>query len=145
VNTVRIVTVRAAGRVQPFCAILRLGAAGRRCDNWSTGGLAVAVDLRTGRLGRDGFYGPKFGTRARRHPDTGVAFEGLQVPWFAEAASQACRLHAYFYGFHSIGWDIAIAPGGPVFLEGNDDWGLQSLQGPHGGLKRRFAAVLPKA
>ena len=144
VNTVRLVTTLMAGRATPLAAIVRIGAGGSRRDNWSTGGMAVTVDLETGWLGRYAFFKPGCGGKTDRHPETGVIFEGFQVPFFREAVRMATDLHRFYYGFHSIGWDIAITTDGPTFIEGNDDWGLQSLQGPHEGLRERFLATLPR-
>jgi len=144
VNTVRVITSLSEGQAKPFVAIVRMGttlsAAGT--DNWSVGGLVVAVDLETGRLGEFGLSKPGVATRTERHPDTGVVFADFQVPYIAELVTEACRLHTFFHGFQTIGWDVAITAEGPTFIEGNDDWGLQSLQGPHCGLKKKFLATL---
>jgi Sugar-transfer associated ATP-grasp len=142
INTIRLVTMVQEGEPRPFAAIIRLGAHGTERDNFSTGGIAIDIDIETGRLGKYGFIAPKFGTRTEHHPDTGMVFEGFNVPYFFEAVQAALKLHSFFYGFHSIGWDVAITPSGPSFLEGNDDWGLRSLQGPHGGLRDKFLSML---
>ena len=142
-NTVRLITMVLDGSPTTFGAVLRMGTKGSSRDTWSTGGVAVGIDLETGCLMKSGFFSPKCGTRVERHPDTGVVFEGFEVPHFLETVETAQRLHGYFYGFQSIGWDIGITPDGPSFVEGNDDWGLQSLQGPLGGLRKRFMAMVP--
>jgi hypothetical protein len=142
VNTVRLVTTLAGGQAGPLCAIVRIGSKGSQVDNWSVGGMAVAVDLETGRLGKYALFKPGYGTKVDRHPETGAVFDGFEVPFFREAVRLATELHKFFYGFHSIGWDIAITAAGPVFLEGNDDWGLAAVQGPCGGLRERFLASL---
>lgn len=142
VSTVRIVTTLSNGCLG---AVLRMGCKSSvtGIDNWSVGGIAAAIDLETGRLGKYGFFKPGKGTKTDRHPDTGVIFAEFQVPLFSETLAEACRLHSFFYGFHSIGWDIAITRDGPTFIEGNDDWSRQLLQGTLGGMKKRFLAMLP--
>lgn len=142
INTVRLVTMMVNNQPKPFAAIIRVGVEGSALDNWSTGGIAIDIDLETGILGRFGFHSPKFGTRVDRHPDTGFVFHGFKVPYIFDAVQMAVKLHGFFYSFHSIGWDIAITGEGPSFIEGNDDWGLQSIQGPYGGLRKRFASIL---
>ena len=74
--------------------------------------------------------------------DTDVVFKGFKVPLFDQVLQEACDLHKFFSAFHSIGWDIAITPTGTSFLEGNDDWGLQSVPQPYGGLRDEFLAML---
>jgi len=69
-----------------------------------------------------------FGKRTDRHPDTGFVFKGALLPHFKELVKQACQLHQYFYGTHSVGWDVAITADGPTFLEGNNSWEIPTLQ-----------------
>ena len=37
----------------------------------------------------------------------------------------------------SIGWDVAITPDGPLFIEGNDNWEI-TLHQTENGLKERW-------
>lgn len=123
VNTIRLITFNNNGKVEVFCAALRIGTKGRSVDNWGAGGMVVGIDHETGKLKRTGWFKPGFGGRVDKHPDTGVVFEGFQLPYFKEGVRMVCELHGYLYGIHSVGWDIAITPNGPIFIEGNDDWG----------------------
>ena len=138
VNTVRIVTVRSGDQFQPLSAMLRLGVKNTACDNLATGGVAVGLKIGTGQLLPQGIFKPGFGKWAVRHPETGFLFEGAKVPYFKEAVEMACSLHRYFYGIHSIGWDVAITPSGPVFLEGNNSWEIPTLQVFDKGLIQRY-------
>ncbi|MDO8302826.1 MAG: sugar-transfer associated ATP-grasp domain-containing protein, partial [Sedimentisphaerales bacterium] len=125
INTVRVVTAfDTNNRVIPLSAIVRIGSGGRFCDNWGFGGIAVGVDVQTGKLADYGMFRPDFGKRADHHPDTGAVFGDFVLPYFKETIALAAAVHQYFYGVHSIGWDFAITPTGPTCLEGNDDWGL---------------------
>ncbi|MHC4553591.1 MAG: sugar-transfer associated ATP-grasp domain-containing protein, partial [Planctomycetota bacterium] len=97
-------------------------------DNLSAGGIAVGLDIETGRLSDWGFFKPGFGKRIKTHPDTGFEFADFRLPLFQEACQMVCRLHEMFYGVHSIGWDVAITPSGPTILEGNNAWETPTLQ-----------------
>lgn len=142
VNTLRLVTARAGHRIEPLSALLRLGVKGSACDNLATGGMAVGIDLATGALSERGIFKPGFGKWASCHPDTGFEFKGARLPFFAEAVESACRLHAFFYGTHSIGWDIAFGKQGPLFLEGNNSWEIPTLQVFDRDLIRKFFNTL---
>ncbi|MDI6449691.1 sugar-transfer associated ATP-grasp domain-containing protein [Anaerobaca lacustris] len=138
VNTIRLITIRTRQTTLPFSAGLRMGTRGNHRDNWATGGLFACVDLASGRLGEEAFYKPGFGGRARKHPDSGVIFADVTVPHFREAVDLAVSLHPLFHGVASIGWDIAIADEGPVFIEGNDNWEISLHQAHEGGLREAF-------
>lgn len=122
VNTIRMITFNNHGKVEVFFAALRIGAKGNNVDNWAAGGILVGIDLQTGRLQKEGCFKPGYGLRTEKHPDTGITLKDFQIPFFNESVELARKLHTYLYGIHSIGWDIAITPHGPVFIEGNDDW-----------------------
>jgi hypothetical protein len=123
-NTIRLVTFNNDGQVQLFSAEQRFGAHGQSVDNWGAGGVGVAIDLITGRLRAEGLMKPGYGGRVLYHPNTRVPFADFQIPYFQEAVDLVCRLHRYFYGIHSIGWDICITEAGPLIIEGNDDWAM---------------------
>jgi hypothetical protein len=59
------------------------------------------------------------------------------------AVAAAARFHADLPGLHSIGWDIALTEGGPVFIEGNQEWGTGILMTAHPSLVPRFRALFP--
>lgn len=143
VNTLRLITVLAAGRAEPFSCILRVGCGGNRVDNTAKGGVFMRVDLEAGVLRGDGYYWPDHGTRTPRHPDTGIAFDGYPLPFVREAVDLALDLHSgVLCGMHSIGWDLVIAEDGPLVLEANDNWEIPHAQmGAAGGQRRRFEAL----
>ena len=105
----------------------------------------IGIEMLSGTLMEYGFQSPAFGGRLTNHPDTGVAFLGRRVPFFEEAKELACRLHRFIPGVHSVGWDIGITSNGPVFIEGNDEWGVQTIQGPHGGIRGEFMKMMAPA
>lgn len=143
VNTIRMITFNNAGAVSVFCATLRIGAGGRSVDNWASGGIVVGIDLETGTLRQEGFFKPGYGGRISKHPDSNILFEGFAIPFFKESIAMACQLHNYLYGIHSVGWDIAITPEGPVFIEGNDDWEGGIPMSLEKDFKSRFLAMFP--
>jgi hypothetical protein len=140
INTIRLETLlKENGEIIVFDALLRLGAGGRNVDNWGLGGIVVGIDETTGRLKDWGFYKPGFGGIVHeKHPETGEAFAGCPIPFFDEAVALSTKLHRSLYGLPSMGWDIAITPTGPVFLEAGEDWEIGLVQGHHGGLRNEF-------
>lgn len=144
VNTLRIVTFNNYGVTEVFCAMLRMGTNKRNIDNWAAGGIVVGIELESGTLRKEGLYKPGYGGRVESHPDTGVALDGYVVPYFKKSVEMACRLHRYLYGIHSIGWDIAITPDGPVFIEGNEDWDGSITMSLEKNFKSRFLKMFPQ-
>lgn len=128
-NTVRIVTFAdCSGEVHLDLAAVRFGRRGSNADNWAQGGISVAVDLETGRLGKGSTKPKSGGDWFDRHPDTEVAFVGRTVPMWQEVL-ELCR-HAARMSPHvrSIGWDVLVTAAGPKMIEGNPDWDLMMVQ-----------------
>lgn len=143
VNTLRIVTARTPdNEIIVLSSVFRLGANGNLRDNWCSGGIAVGINLETGTLKKYGYMSPKYGRKVTCHPDTNIPFEGFKIPCYEKAVEAARGLHFFFYGLHSVGWDIAITEDGPVFIEGNDDWGIRVIQPHDREFKKRFLATL---
>ena len=138
VNTMRILTFNINGRVELFSAALRIGGNNRSVDNWNAGGIAVPIDVQTGTLRKEGFTKPGYGGRCGEHPETGITFLGYQLPFFNESVELVCRLHRYLYGIHSIGWDVAITPDGPILIEANEDWDGSFTMSTEPNFKTRF-------
>ena len=123
VNTVRVATfLNKSNQAEVHLAVFRLGRAKASVDNISRGGLVVGVNIEDGTLGKGVFY-TKYGSGLyNEHPDTKVKFTGLKLPYWDEIID-LCKNAARVSPFcRSIGWDVAITPDGPVFLEGNDHW-----------------------
>ena len=124
-NTLRITVAREGDGTRVLGRMCMLGAHGTDCSNWHFGG--VSVNLREdGTLDKYGYC--KIDKKVTTHPDTGVTFEGYKIPFFEEAIALAQRATERFYGFCSIGWDIALTDNGPTIIEGNDDWGIVAHQ-----------------
>ncbi|MCW2739648.1 MAG: hypothetical protein JWR45_70 [Blastococcus sp.] len=126
-NTLRVQTLLANdGTVNLLGAVLRLSRKGKAVDNFSQGGLAVAVDTETGVMGR-GLDKKDLRLRSD-HPDSGVTVVGRQVPFWDEVTALVRKGAGGITGLRAIGWDVAVTPTGPVVVEANNDWDLQLLQ-----------------
>ena len=141
VNTIRIVTVNKGGTVCLFHSILRIGTAeSKERDNTSQGGIAVGIH-NDGRLYAFGLRKPEFGGKTSSHPDTGVVFSEFTIPYYQKAVDLCCAAHRLFYDIKTIGWDVAITEDGPVFIEGNDNWEMQTFQAIYGGLRDEWLDI----
>ena len=109
-------------------------------DNTSQGGIAVGVNIETGNLKEFGFFKPQYGTKTDVHPNSKIKFRDFQVPFFEEVKRQAVYFHSMLPQIHSVGWDIAVGPNGPIFVEGNDNWEINGPQSCNGGMKKEFDA-----
>lgn len=124
-NTLRITVAREGNGTRVLGRMCMLGAHGTDCSNWHFGG--VSVNLKEdGTLDKYGYC--KIDKKIIAHPDTGVTFEDYKIPYFEEAIALARKATERFYGFCSIGWDIALTEDGPTIIEGNDDWGIVAHQ-----------------
>lgn len=128
-NTIRVVTFLDHNHhVAIHFTVLRLGRQGSIADNFDRGGIAVAIDPKTGVLG-EGVTKAKYGGGwVQTHPDSGVKFSGQQLPYWDDILACCTRAAQVSPKVRSIGWDIALTPSGPVVLEGNENWDLQLVQ-----------------
>lgn len=138
INTMRILTFNNNGKIQLFCAALRVGTNGRNVDNWGAGGIAIGIDSEEGTLRKNGMYKPRYGGKVQVHPNSGIHFEGFAIPYFKESVELVCSVHRYLYGIHSIGWDVAVTENGPVIIEANEDWDGSFTMSTEDNFKSRF-------
>jgi hypothetical protein len=73
------------------------------------------------------------------HPKTGIAFEGLRLPFWAEACHLVRQAALKFIPLRTIGWDVALTPDGPVFVEGNVWWDPPNQHGDMGEIFRALS------
>src|SRR5699024_12718885 len=66
--------------------------------------------------------------KVESHPNTFEKFQDFKIPFYNESCELAINLHESLYGIHSIGWDIAITPDGPLIIKGNDNWNVAMQQ-----------------
>jgi hypothetical protein len=103
--------------------------AGSIIDNFHAGGLAAAVDLDSGRLGRATDMG--IGVNSawhQRHPVTGAVIEGRILPLWPQIVRLAETAHSLLADRIVLGWDIAILEDGPCLIEANSFPDLNILQ-----------------
>ncbi len=131
INTLRVMTLRAGGRVQVMCTVVRIGSGGEVADNLDRGGVMCAV--RDGRLCGLAYDGQGRGNAV--HPDTGVTFDGVSLPALAAVEAICREYHDGFADMDLIAWDASVdRDGRPQILELNvrrpDVRILQRVAGP---------------
>lgn len=119
VNTIRVLTYNN----KIVSASIRFGGKGDFIDNVSKGGVAVSIDIRTGKLG-------SFGMRMYdinhyyEHPDSNLKFKGEYIPQWFRVKELIMDIMVKFPYFKSVGFDIAITDNGPVIVEINTGAGI---------------------
>ena len=119
--TVRLLTCRnEQGVPEATNAAFRMAIGNSVVDNFHQGGLATAVDLRTGVIGIASDIGirPDVGWRDT-HPVSGARFAGRTLPHWAEVVSLAVKAHEAFPQRVVVGWDVAMLADGAMIIEGN--------------------------
>lgn len=145
INTIRVGTfLNNDGSVDIDYAVLRIGREYSQIDAYAAGGVAVRIDTHTGQLAEYGQQKPKYSPDPiTHHPDSKVKFSNLQIPFWDDVVHLAEKFAINAGGNRSIGWDIAISPEGPVFVEGNHAWDVHLAQtGERGLLTDEFIARL---
>lgn len=142
VNTVRLVTYWNGAETSLFGGFVRAGTGVEHTDNWGQGGVLGGFDAATGRLHPVFKYKPGSGGCVDRHPDTGVVFGDFTIPLYDQIVRATLDLHRLFYGLQTIGWDVAVGPDGPIFIEANEKWSIEGFQTPHGPLREALKPVL---
>ena len=89
-------------------------------DNFHAGGIAAAVDMQTGALGRASGLGlgGDFSWH-EKHPLTGGMILGRQLPDWEAAKALAVAAHRLLVPRIVVGWDVGFLPDGPCLVEGN--------------------------
>lgn len=113
VNTIRVLTYKS----RIISATVRFGGKGEFVDNVSANGVAVSLDIETGKLGE---YGMKMYSTVEHffeHPDSHLRFKDTHVTQWTEVREVINKALEYLPYFNSIGFDIATTSCGPVILE----------------------------
>ena len=122
VNTVRVLTIQ--GKI--CSAVLRMGVGGGFVDNGCSGGIFAGMDVDTGIVTTKG--ADLMEHRFLLHPTTGVTIPGFQVPMWEEIRDTVAQAVELVPDAVIIGWDVALAPDGPVLIEGNAYPSVQIMQ-----------------
>lgn len=139
VNSLRVITFMEDDTPEPFLTFLRIGAAGNITDTDNSARAVARVDQGTGQLNEIGYWisGDHL-EETTKHRSSDVEFADIVVPYFEECLELACRAHRWVDGVHSVGWDIAVTPTGPVLIEGNDDWSARQAMCVMPEFRREF-------
>lgn len=118
INSLRVVSLlRADGNVKVYSVVLRMGIAGMRVDNASSGGVNCGV-LENGCLRPIGHTNT--GGTYTEHPTSGVVFDGYKLPGFEKVMDTVKRIHKMIPHFRLVSWDFAIGEDGePILIEAN--------------------------
>lgn len=117
VNTIRVMTYHNHGDPRILWMGMRVGSGKSAVDNFSSGGMVVAIDEEMGCLKGDAI--DKVSQTFPVHPTTGVAFDGFPIPCFDQVKDLVLEAARMEDKILVIGWDVAITPDGPVLIEGN--------------------------
>lgn len=142
VNTLRIISTRWNDKTNILAAMIRAGVDNQIVDNASGGGTFIGIDVDQGTLMEYGYYYEK--EREKKHPDTGVVYKDLKIPYWEESIELIKTLHPIIFGFATIGWDIAITEDGPKIVEINWNYSIKGIQIACGGLKKRWDELQDK-
>lgn len=117
VNTMRIMTFYNNGNPRILWIGLRVGNGINSIDNFHAKGMAVNVNMETGKLIGNGIDQELH--QFSGHPITHVKFDGFQIPCFEEAKKLVLKAALESDKILVVGWDVAVTPDGPVLIEGN--------------------------
>ena len=144
VNTVRLVSVRAFGKINVLYAAFRMGGGDAVVDNFHAGGVLALIDVQTGKLVTEAI--DLAGNFYANHPVTGEKIVGFQIPYWNEIVNMINKAGTIVDGVGYVGWDIAVTENGPILIEGNTAPAPNVLQTPyaryHQGMKHVVAKYL---
>jgi putative polysaccharide biosynthesis protein len=127
INTIRMDTFTNSNiESRAFSSFIRIGINNAYLDNVSSGGVFCGINFEKGTLKPVVFsnFSHGKGVAYTEHPNTGVKFDGFQIPFYKEARKLAEEAAQLVPQIRLIGWDIAIQPDGPVIIEGNNHPGI---------------------
>ena len=117
VNTIRVMTYYNHGAPYILWMGMRVGSGKSPVDNFTSGGMVVAIDRERGCLKGNAI--DKQSITFTTHPATGVAFDGFPIPCFDQIADLTLEAARKEDKILVVGWDVAISQQGPVLIEGN--------------------------
>lgn len=116
-NTIRVFSFLFKGKVHILSIIARMGSGSAKVDNVTAGGMQIAVNDKGQFVGT---ASDKYRHKHTAHPDTGVVFEGFEVPAFDKIIDIVKEEQLKLPHFKIIGWDFAVdKEENPVFIEYN--------------------------
>ena len=123
VNTIRVLTYKE----NVISAAVRFGGKGSFVDNTAKGGVAVSLDIETGRLGSYGMREYDL-VHYSEHLDSHITFADTFVPQWFEVKQLVEKTLRYLPYYNSVGFDVATTEDGPVIIEINTGSGVYLSQ-----------------
>lgn len=122
INTLRVITYTTRNGIKTAPICLRVGSGGGVVDNIHAGGMVVGVTDNgvcldkayvLGNCDNKAYY--------TKHPDTGVVFEGYELPMIPKIIDVAKTLHKMTVNIDMISWDFAVdSKGDIIVIEANN-------------------------
>ena len=122
--TLRAVIIGAVGSAvltaSPLFIALRMGMAGKKVDNASSGGITCGVNL-DGHCKEAGYYSyVNGGKRLLNHPTSDMPFKDIFIPNMDKIIAFVEKAAVRIPHFRLVSWDIALREDGePVLIEAN--------------------------
>lgn len=113
INTIRITTYIINDKVNHVPISLRVGSNGQKVDNIHAGGIGIGVSD-NGELNSIGFDNDN--NKVYKHPNTGIVFEGYNVPYVKEIINISHSLHGLTPHVGIISWDFMVNDNNDVVL-----------------------------
>jgi hypothetical protein len=134
VNTIRVLTMYTKNESTIIlAAVMRCGVGESYIDNWSEGGIAVGIDLETGRLKKYGY--DKKGIRYISHPTSKATFEDFLIPKWKKICEISVKIQQALPCYRILGMDIALQENGePILIEVNNQPAFLLMEQPCGPL-----------
>lgn len=126
VNTIRILTFNYGDYSKVLFATLRVGNGSASVDNFHKGGMAIMIDLDTGKLVGNAI--DKDLNYFEEHPKSKVKFDGFKLPNWEKLKKTVIEASKVNKDIHVVGWDVAITSEGCTLIEGNRRPGFDIIQ-----------------
>jgi Sugar-transfer associated ATP-grasp len=137
--TARLYTISAQDRVSVFGSEMKFPRGGRLTDNWRDGrrgNLVGPVCMADGRIEAPwSGVSPKlrYGLeRLTHHPDTGIAFDSINIPFWSEILEVGAKVAKSFPNTAMLGLDIAVTNEGVFVIDANNQTSTEWLGGNRG-------------
>lgn len=143
-NTIRVLTLNINNTPRIISAAVRFGRTGGFVDNTAKGGVAVSLDIETGKLGEWGIREYDL-NRFYEHPDSHIKFKDVFVEQWPQVKQIVIDTMRVFPPYRSVGFDVVTTDHGPVIIEINTGAGIYlSQMGKERGLADYFGESIKK-
>jgi hypothetical protein len=127
-STVRMVVYLGEEGAELVRCTWRVPTGGHATDNFARkANIIVAVDPETGQTRKAYQSDGEGAVPVEKHPDSGAALEGVQLPLWQEAVALCKQASLVYFGGKMQGWDVMIGADGPVIIELELDGGGPTL------------------